>query len=230
MNMADILAVGAHSDDIEIGMAGSLLNWSGQGKTIVLCDLTRAERSSNGTPENRLLEAEKAAALLSADKRINLGMPDRNIQLNEENVNALVSVIRKVKPKAVFAPYYIDRHPDHGNASKLIKEAVFSAGIRKILPEDAPHKAKLYYYMINGVHKPDFVINISSQIVRKQEVLMAYKSQFTPLDGVETPLTDQYIESVIARDKVFGKEAGVSYAEGFISPFPLILNREMLGD
>ncbi|WP_227395292.1 bacillithiol biosynthesis deacetylase BshB1 [Jeotgalibacillus aurantiacus] len=228
--MADILAVGAHSDDIEIGMAGSLLNWRAQGKTSVLCDLTRAERSSNGTPENRLLEAEKAATLLSADKRINLEMPDRNIQLNEENINALVSVIREVKPQAVFAPYYIDRHPDHGNASQLIKEAVFSAGIRKILPEHAPHKAKLYYYMINGVHKPDFVVDISSLIVRKQEVLMAYKSQFTPLDGVETPLTDQYIESVIARDKVFGKEAGVKYAEGFISPFPLILNREMLGD
>ncbi|MBM7577415.1 bacillithiol biosynthesis deacetylase BshB1 [Jeotgalibacillus terrae] len=226
---ADILAIGAHSDDVEIGMGGSLGKWTHEGLSAVICDLTKAELSSNGTPENRLIEANHAAQILNVSRRINLEIGDRNIFIDQHAIEKVVRVIREVKPKVVFSPYYEDRHPDHISAAKLVKEAVFSARIRKYNTGQAPHKALHYYYMINGIHKPDFVIDVSDYQEQKIQALSAYKSQFTPEDGVDTPLTDQYIETVIARDQIFGKEVEVKSAEGFKSDKPILINKDIVG-
>ena len=230
----DILAFGAHSDDVEIGMGGTLAKYASEGKSVIICDLTRAEMSSNGTPESREKEAGAAASILGVQMRLNLGLPDRGLYMKKEYIDEIVRIIRLYKPKVVFAPYQIDRHPDHGNASALVKEAFFSSGIRKYgetsLGES--HKpSSLYFYMINGFHNPDFVIDINEYIETKLKSLQAYQSQFTDAEGsFVTPLTEGYLESVEARERMMGKTAGLTFAEGFIAHNTLIVHKDLLGE
>ncbi|MCY8142321.1 bacillithiol biosynthesis deacetylase BshB1 [Bacillus haynesii] len=233
MAMLDILAFGAHSDDVEIGMGGTIAKYTKKGFQIGICDLTQAELSSNGTVETRKSEAALAAEILGASPRISLTLPDRGLFPSQAAIREAVAVIRKHRPKLVFVPYPKDRHPDHGHAAEIVEEAVFSAGIHKY--EDAEkqpaHKVQnVYYYMINGFHKPEFVIDISETINQKKESLAAYQSQFTrSRQSVETPLTNGYIETVEAREKLLGKEVGVAYAEGFFSKRTLLLNNDLFG-
>nr|WP_231133651.1 bacillithiol biosynthesis deacetylase BshB1 [Bacillus licheniformis] len=233
MAMLDILAFGAHSDDVEIGMGGTIAKYTKKGFQIGICDLTQAELSSNGTVETRKSEAALAAEILGASPRISLTLPDRGLFPSQAAIRDVVAVIRKHKPKLVFVPYPKDRHPDHGHAAEIVEEAVFSAGIHKY--EDAEkqpaHKVQnVYYYMINGFHKPEFVIDISETINQKKDGLAAYQSQFTrSRQSVETPLTNGYIETVEAREKLLRKEVGVAYAEGFFSKRTLLLNNDLFG-
>ncbi len=229
----DILAFGAHPDDVEIGMAGTLAKYKEQGYKTGICDLTYAERSSNGNVEIRQKEASEAARVLELDARIQLSLPDRGLFMKEAYILEIVSVIRKYKPRLVFAPYCEDRHPDHGNCARLVEEAVFSSGIKRV--EDAKsqgaHKpGNLYFYQINGLHKPDFLIEISSQIEKKAKALEAYTSQFErDPSGVDTPLTNGYVEAVISRERAYGKQIGSMYAEGFFAKGPIVLNHDLLG-
>lgn len=229
-----ILAFGAHADDVEIGMGGSIAKLTANGKRIGICDLTDADLSSNGTIELRKQEAKEAAEILGVTKRLSLGLPDRGLLLNEKFIREIASIIRRYQPQIVFAPYYEDRHPDHGNCARLVEEAVFSAGIRKYHTNnnDVPHKvSRVYFYMINGFHKPDFIIDISETMERKIVALRAYKSQFEQTeDSVETPLINGYIETVEARERLFGQQAGVKFAEGFKSKVPILLYRDLIGD
>ncbi|MCA0985757.1 bacillithiol biosynthesis deacetylase BshB1 [Guptibacillus algicola] len=220
MQKLDILAFGAHADDVEIGMAGTLKKLADSGKRTGICDLTEAELSSNGTVEQRKQEAKAAADILMVLGRYNLGLPDRGLNVSEDSLEKCVELIRAVQPSTVFIPYFEDRHPDHGHAATLIEEAVFSSGIRKYKPElGNAHKVKrVYYYFINGFHKPQFTINITDQIDAKKNALEAYESQFVLTeDRIETPLTNGYVQKVIHREYLYGKESGVEYAEGFIS-------------
>lgn len=230
-NGIDILAFGAHADDVEIGMAGIISKYVKQGKNVVICDLTKAELSSNGNVVLRKQEAKEAANILGVKERINLELPDRGLYFEEFKVQKIVKVIRELKPKLIFAPYEKDRHPDHGNCSLLVREAVFSARIRKYIVEgnSGAHKAdNLYFYMINGFHKPDFVVDISMEMETKKEALRAYKSQFEiDTDSIQTPLTNGYIEAVEARERLFGKEVGVDYAEGFLTSKPLLVSEDL---
>jgi N-acetylglucosamine malate deacetylase 1 len=229
-----ILAFGAHADDVEIGMGGSIAKLTANGKRIGICDLTDADLSSNGTIELRKQEAKKAAEILGVTERWSLGLPDRGLLLKEEYIREIASVIRRFQPQIVFAPYFEDRHPDHGNCARLVEEAVFSAGIRKYVTKNGeePHKVpRLYFYMINGFHKPDFSIDISNTMEQKISALRAYKSQFEQAENsVETPLINGYIESVEARERLFGQQVGVKFAEGFKSKVPILLYRDLIGD
>ncbi|MEH7441677.1 bacillithiol biosynthesis deacetylase BshB1 [Bacillus sp. JJ1122] len=230
----DILAFGAHADDVEIGMGGTIAKYASEGKRIGICDLTKAEKSSNGTVEIRLQEAEKAAGILGVKVRRALDLPDRGLFLKEEYIKKIVEIIRFYRPAIVFAPYFDDRHPDHGSCARLVEEAVFSAAVKKYdenreLPSHRPDT--LYFYMINGFHKPDFVVDISNEMTKKIEALNAYESQFTKGESTfDTPLVNGYIESVEAREKLFGKEVGVQFAEGFMSKKPLLIHKDLLGE
>jgi bacillithiol biosynthesis deacetylase BshB1 len=230
----DILAFGAHADDVEIGMGGTIAKYAALGKKIGIYDLTKAELSSNGTVDLRIQEATRAAELLGVEIRESLHLPDRGLYIKEEYINELVTIIRRFQPRIVFAPYFEDRHPDHGNCARLVQEAVFSAGIKKYLPDNLypSHKVQhVYFYMINGFHKPDFVIDISSYMLTKLAALRAYESQFTKgMESVDTPLVNGYIESVEARERLFGKEVGVQYAEGFKTGKPLLVHHDLLGE
>jgi N-acetylglucosamine malate deacetylase 1 len=229
----DILAFGAHADDVEIGMGGTLAKYAALGRKILICDLTKAELSSNGTVVRRIDESKKAAAVLGVE-RITLDLPDRGLFMQAAAIDKIVDVIRQYKPKLIFAPFYEDRHPDHGNCARLVEEAAFSAGIGKYRGETGlkPHKAQnMYLYMINGFHKPDFLVDISETIDQKLNSLRAYESQFQKREsGVETPLVNGYIETVEARERLFGRQAGVNYAEGFFSKKPILLSADLLGE
>ena len=230
----DILAFGAHADDVEIGMGGTIAKYASEGKRIGICDLTKAEMSSNGTVETRMQEAEKAAGILGVKVRKALDLPDRGLFLKDEYIKKIVEVIRFYRPAIVFAPYFDDRHPDHGSCARLVEEAVFSAAVRKYGENDSlmPHRPDaLFFYMINGFHKPDFVVDISKEMPKKVEALNAYESQFMKGSSTfDTPLVNGYIESVEAREKLFGKEVGVNYAEGFMSKKPLLIHKDLLGE
>ncbi|MEK5138894.1 bacillithiol biosynthesis deacetylase BshB1 [Priestia sp. FSL W8-0001] len=229
----DVLAFGAHADDVEIGMGGTIAKMTEQGLKVVICDLTEAELSSNGTVELRKQEAEKAGQLLGIYKRVQLQMPDRGLLLQRSYIREIVSVIRKYQPKLVFSPYFDDRHPDHGNCARLVEEAVFSAGIRNYTAEQnvGSHRPDgLYFYMINGFHKPDFAVDVTNTFEKKKQSLQAYESQFIKQAGsVETPLVNGYIETVESRERMFGKEVGVQYAEGFLSKKPLLIYDDLVG-
>ncbi|WHY75860.1 bacillithiol biosynthesis deacetylase BshB1 [Neobacillus sp. WH10] len=230
----NILAFGAHADDVEIGMAGTIAKLVSEGKRIGICDLTDADLSSNGNVILRKEEAARAAEILEVSVRTTMGFPDRGLLLNQEYIRKIADVIRTYKPQVVFAPYFEDRHPDHGNCARLVEEAVFSAGIKKYKTDKCndPHRVeKMYYYMINGFHNPDFTIDISTFINKKLAALRAYKSQFEYSEqSYNTPLVNGYIETVEARERMFGKMVGVTYAEGFKTKVPLLLRHDLIGE
>jgi N-acetylglucosamine malate deacetylase 1 len=218
----DLLVFAAHPDDAEIGMGGTIIKHVRAGRRVGLIDLTYAEMSSNGDVETRQREAAEAAHLLGLTVRENLGLPDRRLASVQEQLDKMVSVIRKYRPRLVFAPYFIDRHPDHMNCSRMAEEAVFNAKLRKYLPEEPAWTVDtLYFYFINDMHSPEIVVDISDVQHQKMAALRAFRSQFEPVgrhpDWVETPLTRGYLDNVAARDKLFGQPYRLAFAEGFIA-------------
>ncbi|MDR7313943.1 bacillithiol biosynthesis deacetylase BshB1 [Brevibacillus nitrificans] len=228
MSSLDILAIGAHPDDVEIGASGSLLLAAKQGKRVGILDLTYAELSSNGNVERRQQEAAAADKLLGVVERYNFGLPDRGLEaVKEEAIRKVVELIRTTRPQIVLAPYHQDRHPDHESVSRIVREAVFSAGIRKYLADQTPpayRPSQLLYYFINSTVTPQVVVDVTSVYSEKIEVLRCYRSQFELEEGsVTTPLTNGYLEMVEYRERLFGQQAGVTYAEGFMSATPYVL-------
>ncbi|WP_238652983.1 bacillithiol biosynthesis deacetylase BshB1 [Paenibacillus piscarius] len=220
----DILVFGAHADDAEIGMAGTIAKHTAAGFKVGMCDLTQAEMSSNGTVQLRLQEAEQAAGLLGVSVRSNLGLPDRGLYLTEEHLAAVTAEIRRFAPAIVFAPYWEDRHPDHIACSKLVEEAVFNAKLRKYMPEQpAIPEPQLYFYFINDLGRTDLIVDVTAQYPLKEQALSCYRSQFGLVpgeDAVATPLTEGYVERVRSRDMLLGQRRLIPYAEGFASKVP----------
>lgn len=221
----DILIFGAHADDAEIGMGATIAKHTARGLRVGLCELTYAEMSSNGTVETRLEEAAEAANILGVSTRTNLGLPDRGLFVNAANIEVITQEIRKYRPRMVFAPYWQDRHPDHIACSTLVQEAVFNAKLRKYLPDTAPvNVEQFYFYFINDVYEADVMIDVTDVYDKKMAALRAYRSQFvTGTDTVATPLNQGYVERVEARDRVMGQKRLLTYAEGFVSKLPLVI-------
>lgn len=228
MTSLHILAFGAHPDDVEIGMAGTIAKHVEAGYRVGICDLTKAEMSSNGTVELRQQEAAQASAVLGLYTRSCLGLPDRQLAVCEAHIMPIVREIRKHKPQLVFIPYWIDRHPDHVKASELLEAALFNAKLRKYMPEiEAWDVPQVIYYYINDVDKPTIMVDVSDYWSIKEQALLAYRSQFdltADKDSIATPLTRQYIERVKARDLLLAQQVkDCQYAEGFTTkkPYPI---------
>ncbi|NOU72045.1 bacillithiol biosynthesis deacetylase BshB1 [Paenibacillus sp. LMG 31458] len=223
----DILIFGAHADDAEIGMGATIAKHTKRGLKVGLCDLTYAEMSSNGTVETRIEEAELAASILGVKVRTNLGLPDRGLFATQANIERITQEIRKFKPRIVFAPYWQDRHPDHVACSGLVQEAVFNAKLRKYLPDSEPvNVEQMYFYFINDVYEADLMVDVTDCYDEKITALSAYRSQFITGQGtVATPLNQGYIERVEARDRILGQKRLLTYAEGFVSKLPLVVDR-----
>lgn len=222
----DLLIFGAHPDDAEIGMGGTIAKHTAAGYKVGICDLTYAEMSSNGDVETRKQEAEVAAKALKLHLRSNLGLPDRGLMVSAEHIEAVTRAIRIARPSVVFAPYWQDRHPDHVMCSLIVQEAVFNAKLRKYCPDlPAWTVPKLVFYFINDVYEASMIVDITAEYEDKRNGLRAYRSQFEPAhsgnDYVLTPLNQSYLERVEARDFLVGQKAGVQYAEGFISKSPV---------
>lgn len=216
----DILVFGAHADDAEIGMGGTIAKHVQAGYRVAICDLTEAEMSSNGTVELRRQEAAAASSVLGLCHRSNLALPDRGLSGSADQIERIVQEIRLQRPRIVFAPYWNDRHPDHVQCSRMIEDAVFNAKLRKYKPELPPIQVEqLIFYYINDVDQVSLIVDVSDVYHTKRDALLAYRSQFekagTVEDRVETPLTNRYIERVEARDSLLGQARGWDYAEGF---------------
>ncbi|MBM3778209.1 MAG: bacillithiol biosynthesis deacetylase BshB1 [Acidimicrobiia bacterium] len=225
--IVDLLAFGPHPDDIEIGMGASVARQVALGARVGLCDLTAGEMGSNGTVDERLAEAGRAAAVLGAAWRTNLRWPDRGIGSSATHVREAVVVIRRARPQTVVIPYWSDRHPDHEAASRLLAEAVFNSGLRRYAAEGEPWKPRrLCCYFINDAAPPSFVVDVSAHYAVKQQALACYESQFAPApaDAVPTRLTSPRFRQLIeSRDAQFGAQAGVAFAEGFVMRAPVML-------
>lgn len=224
----DILIFGAHADDAEIGMAGTIAKHVSAGMRVGICDLTRAEMSSNGTVELRQKEADEAARILGLTTRSNLGLPDRGLYITPEHIAAVTAEIRRHAPSIVFAPYWEDRHPDHVMCSKLVEEAVFNAKLRRYMPElPAVQVKQLYYYFINDLGQADVIVDVTEHYELKEQSLMCYRSQFdAPAEGddvVSTPLNQGYLQRVRARDSLLGQRSLIQLAEGFACKTPIVV-------
>jgi bacillithiol biosynthesis deacetylase BshB1 len=221
----DLLVFGPHPDDIEIGLGGTIAKHTSLGMTVALCDLTAGELGSNGTPEQRLIEAEQARVVLGAAWRENLRWPDRRIGKDPNHVPQAAAFIRRHQPRTLALPYWSDRHPDHAAASEVLTEAAFNAGLRRYRAEgDAWKPDWICYYFINDAATPSFVIDVSASYEAKRQALDCHTSQFQyAAESVDTrlntPLFRQLIES---RDAHFGALAGTRWAEGVIVKEPVV--------
>jgi bacillithiol biosynthesis deacetylase BshB1 len=232
----DLLAIGPHPDDIEIGIGGIVAKHAALGHRVGLCDLTAGEMGSNGTVEERLAEAEAARGVLGAAWRVNLRLPDRAIGGNRDHERAVASLVRRARPKVVALPYWSDRHPDHVAASHLLTEGVFSAGLRRYSADGEAWKPKsVCYYFINDSAPPSFVVDVSEHYETKRRALACHVSQFQPPDrrtlgeggaqsgAVPTRLTSNTFRQLIeSRDAQFGALAGVAFAEGIVVKHPVV--------
>lgn len=225
--MIDIVAFGAHPDDVEIGIGGILIKHHFEGYKTMICDLTEAELSSNGTVDQRRKEASRAGKILKVHERINLVFPDRGLRLCPEQIDPITEVIRMYRPSVVLAPHWDDRHPDHVLCGQMVKEAVFNAKLanKKIGQTRAHHVKHLYFYFINGWGQADVIVDVSDVYEEKLKALRAYQSQFIKEKGeVDTPINDPlFFERIRGRDMHFGHQVGVKYGEGLVRPMPLLV-------
>lgn len=225
MTPVDILVFGPHPDDLEIGLGGTIARHTAEGYSVGLCDLTRAELSSNGTVEDRHEEALAAARVLGAAWRENLGWPDGGIAGTAEQMRSAVDLIRRVRPRSVAIPYWDDRHPDHVASSEVLRTAVFRSGLRRYETDhDAWRPDWTCYYFINDAASPSFVVDVSAHYQVKREALDCYRSQFTAATGsVATRLTASTFRQLIeSRDAQFGALSGVAFAEGIVVREPVV--------
>jgi bacillithiol biosynthesis deacetylase BshB1 len=226
ISAVDLLAIGPHPDDIEIGIGGIVAKHAALGHRVGLCDLTAGEMASNGTVDERLAEAEAARVVLGAAWRVNLRVPDRAIGSSPDHMRAVAGLVRGAKPRVVAIPYWSDRHPDHVAASHLLTEGVFSAGLRRYQAEgDAWKPESVCYYFINDMATPSFVVDVSAHYETKRRALACHKTQFQPsqADAVATRLTsDRFRQLIESRDSQFGAVAGVAFAEGIVVKQPLL--------
>ena len=220
----DILAFGAHPDDVELSAAGTILKYISLGKKVSIVDLTEGELGSRGTSQTRKIEAQDAAKILGVAARVNLNLGDGFFEYNKENLMRVIEQIRYFKPDIVFANAIDDRHPDHAKGSKLVSDACFLAGLLKIetnyLGERQDHyrPKAVYHYIQDRYIKPDFVIDISNFVDLKFEAILAYKTQFynPEMEGPETPISgENFINFLKGRMSTMGRDIDVSFAEGF---------------
>lgn len=225
----DILAIGVHPDDVELGCSGTLLRHMDQGKTVGLVDLTRGELGSRGSAELRDQEAADAANKMGALFRENLHMQDGFFSYTKENLLKVITAIRAHQPEIVLANSLVDRHPDHGRAANLVAEACFYSGLVRIETKGADGEVQekwrpraVYHFIQDKNLEPDFVVDISDYIDKKMELVQAFKSQFyqegdqTYKDQPQTPISGKnFMDFLRAKAANLGRTANFDYAEGF---------------
>lgn len=225
----NVLAIGVHPDDVELGCSGTILNEVKNGKKVGILDLTEGELGTRGNVATRHKESSAAARILGVEVRENLKMRDGFFRNDEEHQLKLIRAIRKFQPEIVLANVLDDRHPDHGRAGHLIADACFLSGLMRVetVGEDGAPQKKwrpkyILHYLQDWYHEPDLLIDISDVFEQRMKAIEAYTSQFyNPVDGDEGPQTyistPDFLDSVIARARMLGKRIGVKYAEGFIT-------------
>jgi bacillithiol biosynthesis deacetylase BshB1 len=223
----DILAIGVHPDDVELGCSGTIIREINIGKKVGIIDLTQGELGSRGSVDLRYEEAAKASMIMGVHIRENLKMRDGFFKNDEDHQLKLITAIRKYQPEIVFANSLEDRHPDHGRAGKLISDSCFLSGLIKIETADGSGKKQdawrpkyIFHYIQDRYQEPDFIIDITDVFDIRMNAIKAYTTQFynpeNEDDGPQTYIsTPDFLEGIIARARVIGKKIGVKYGEGF---------------
>lgn len=220
----DILAVGIHPDDVELSCSGTLLKHIAMGHSAGILDLTAGELGTRGTPELRKAEAKKAAEILGVAFREIMDLKDGFFSGSNEEILEVAKRIRKYQPDIVLCNAVEDRHPDHGRSAKLVADACFYAGLRKIETTldgqvQEPWRPRAVYHYIQDRHlAPDFVVDVTPFVEKKLESIRAFSSQFFDPKSQEpvTPIsTESFMEFVKAKMRVFGRDINAEFAEGF---------------
>ncbi|MBM3165566.1 MAG: bacillithiol biosynthesis deacetylase BshB1 [Bacteroidetes bacterium] len=220
----DILAFGAHPDDVEISCGGTLLYYKKEGKKIALVDLTQGELSTRGCPTLRMQECAAAAQILGLVDRVNLKMADGFFKETEENLRLVIQEIRHFKPRLILANSVKDRHPDHERAASLVARASFLAALPKIetqrngKQQEAYRVPRVLHYIQDIYLKPDIVFDVSDFVEQKFELLKCFSSQFydPSSNEMETPISgEHFFEFLKGRMLQYGRPVGVVHAEGF---------------
>lgn len=220
----DILAVGAHPDDVELSCGATLAKEVAYGRKVGILDLTRGELGTRGSAEIRDKESKKAAAILGAQFRKNLGLADGFFVNDSKSQLEVIKIIRQHQPEIVLCNAIDDRHIDHGKGSKLVSDACFLSGLRRIEthfdgePQEAWRPKHVYHYIQWKNIKPDFVVDVTGFIDKKLEMIFAFESQFydPQSDEPQTPISSEnFKESLTYRARDLGRLIGVEYGEGF---------------
>jgi N-acetylglucosamine malate deacetylase 1 len=222
----DFLAFGVHPDDVELSCAGVLLVEKLNGKKTGIIDLTQGELGTRGTAEIRKTEAQAAAKILGVDVRENLEMADGFFTNDEAHQRKIITALRAYQPEIIFCNAPSDRHPDHGRSAKLVADAAFLSGLKKIettvggIQQEAWRPKYVFNYIQDKLLMPSFVIDVTNVFEKKIEAIKAYETQFYTQESNEPQTyisTPDFLDSVVYRHKWFGKMIGVKYAEGFIT-------------
>ncbi len=221
----DLVAFASHPDDAELGCSGTLIAHAQAGYKVGIVDLTRGELGTRGTPEERRQEAEQASKVIGLQVRRNLGLADGFFTNDRDHQLAVIRVIRELQPEVVLANAFNDRHPDHGKGSKLVSDACFMAGLRKIESADSLGQAQqpwrpkaVYHFIQDRFIQPDFVVDISAQWEQKLQAIKAFRSQFydpenaAPNTYISSP---DFLKFVEARAREYGHAIGTTFGEGF---------------
>jgi len=220
----DILAIGAHPDDIELSCGGTILSHVAQGHKVGILDLTRGELGTRGTAEERLAEAEAAAKLLGVLVRENAGFADGFFTNDKAHQLEVIKYIRKYQPDIILTNAIHDRHPDHARAAQLTEDAVFLSGLAKVETKwdgglQKPFRPRAVYHYIQSLDiKPDFAVDVSPYFDKKIEAIRAYKTQFHDPNSKEPNTfisSPEFMEFIKSRGVHFGVPLGVGYAEGY---------------
>jgi len=227
----DLLAFGAHPDDVEMCVGGLLIKMKKQGYRTGIVDLTRGEMGSRGTPQIRAQEAAEASRLLEVDVRENIDLGDTRLSASYENVLAVARIIRKLRPSVILTSFFEDWHPDHAAAGKLVQQAFFQTRLVNLDLGFPPHYPRqIYYYPCHQPLIPTFVVDITSEFPRKMEAVSAYRSQISEhpvADGDNPQRTigiSDYAFHLESRCRYFGSLINVKYGEALWVERPLKLD------
>ena len=228
----DILAIGAHPDDVELSCSGTLAKEISKGKKVGILDLTRGELGTRGTAETRDQEAKNAAEILGVRVRKNLEFSDGFFSNNTAHQLEIIKILRKYRPDVVLCNAIHDRHIDHGKGSRLVSDACFLSGLKKIETIYEGNSQKewrpkhIYHYIQWYDIEPDFVVDISGFMEKKLESVKAYKTQFFDQGSKEpnTPISSSnFIDSVTYRARNLGRIIGTEHGEGFtVERYPAV--------
>lgn len=219
----DILAFGAHPDDVECAAAGIVLNTTANGGKVVIVDLTRGELGSFGDEHSRKEEATKASKMLNLFEREQLDLEDGNIENNHQNRLKVIHLIRKYRPKIILANAIKDRHPDHHKAAQLVSEASFLSGLKKMETYDEGKIQEkwrpdaVYHYIQDQLIEPNVVVDISPFFDQKMEVIKAFSSQFITAHDNKANGILNLLKQIESTNQIFGRAINVKYAEGLTS-------------
>lgn len=235
MQKLDVLALAAHPDDTELCCGGTLAKLVNQGKKVGVIDFTQGEMGTRGTPEQRLDESGNAGEIIGLTVRENLGLPDTKLENNREFQKKIIQKIRAYQPHICLVGAPFDRHPDHGNGTRLALDALYYSGLTKIETSDDDRNLQerwrpshILHYMQDRPFTPDIVFDITETFETKKEAILAFETQFNVSNSSEEPETyissREFFEGIEARARHYGHLIGAKYGEPFKyynGPLPL---------